>query len=78
MEQSPLLQQSLLPRFLYITIYNHECLCNAYEDAIIERYTKLYLEYNFPSWCTMETMVFLGQYLSRVRQFYPKGLGFWV
>jgi hypothetical protein len=23
-------------------------------------------------------MVFLGQYLSRVRHFYPKELGFWV
>jgi hypothetical protein len=22
-------------------------------------------------------MVFLGQYFSRVRHFYPKGLGFW-
>jgi hypothetical protein len=26
-----LLQTLLLPRFLYITIYNHECSCNAYE-----------------------------------------------
>jgi hypothetical protein len=33
--QSPLLQQSLLPRFLYITIYNHECSCDAYENAMI-------------------------------------------
>jgi hypothetical protein len=38
----------------------------------------LYLEYNFPSQFTRETMVFLGQYLSRVRHFYPKKLGFWV
>jgi hypothetical protein len=33
MEQSPLLQQLFFPRSLYITIYNHECLCNAYENA---------------------------------------------
>jgi hypothetical protein len=29
--QSLLLQQLLLPRFLYKTIYNHECSCDAYE-----------------------------------------------
>jgi hypothetical protein len=38
----------------------------------------LYLEYNFPSWYTEKTRVFLGQYPSRVRHFYPKYLGFWV
>jgi hypothetical protein len=32
---TPLLQQSLLLRFLYITIYNHECSCDAYENAMI-------------------------------------------
>jgi hypothetical protein len=32
MEQSPLLQQLLL-RFLYITICNHECSCDAYEKC---------------------------------------------
>jgi hypothetical protein len=35
MEQSPLLQQLLLPRSLYITIYNHECSCDAYENTMI-------------------------------------------
>jgi hypothetical protein len=30
-----LLQPLLLLRFIYITIYNHECSCNAYENAMI-------------------------------------------
>jgi hypothetical protein len=30
-----LLQLLSLLRFLYIAIYNHECSCNAYEDAKI-------------------------------------------
>jgi hypothetical protein len=37
MEQYPLLQQSLLLRFISITIYNHECSCNAYENVVIEK-----------------------------------------
>jgi hypothetical protein len=37
MEQSLPLQQSILLRFLNITIYNHECSYNAYENAIIEK-----------------------------------------
>jgi hypothetical protein len=32
-----LLQPLLLPRSLYIIIYNHECSCNAYENAVIEK-----------------------------------------
>jgi hypothetical protein len=36
LEQSPLLQQLFLPRSLYITINNHKCSCNAYENAMIE------------------------------------------
>jgi hypothetical protein len=36
MEQSLLFQQLFLPRSLYITIYNYECSCNAYENAMIE------------------------------------------
>ena len=32
-----LLQPLLLPRSLFIIIYNHECSCNAYENAIIEK-----------------------------------------
>jgi hypothetical protein len=35
MVQSPLLEQLFLPRFLYITIYNHESPCYAYENAMI-------------------------------------------
>jgi hypothetical protein len=27
----------LLPRSLFIIIYNHECSCNAYENAVIEK-----------------------------------------
>jgi hypothetical protein len=37
---------------------------------------KLYLEYNLPSRYTWVTRVFPSQYLSRVRQFYLKKLGF--
>jgi hypothetical protein len=33
--KSLLLRLLLPPRFLNITIYNHECLCNAHEDAKI-------------------------------------------
>jgi hypothetical protein len=32
-----LLQPLLLPRFLYVITYNHECSCNAYENAVIEK-----------------------------------------
>jgi hypothetical protein len=32
-----LLQLLFPPRSLYIIIYNHECSCNAYENAIIEK-----------------------------------------
>jgi hypothetical protein len=32
-----LLQPLLLPRSLYIIIYNHECSCNAYENVITEK-----------------------------------------
>jgi hypothetical protein len=68
--QSPL-QLLLLPRFLYITIYNHECLWDAYENTIIERFIMLYLEYNFPSWYTRKlgflesVFYFIGQPLLR-------------
>jgi hypothetical protein len=33
--KSSLLQLLFPPRFLYIAIYNHECSCNAHEDAKI-------------------------------------------
>jgi hypothetical protein len=32
-----LLLQPLLLCSLYIIIYNHECSCNAYENAVIEK-----------------------------------------
>jgi hypothetical protein len=32
-----LLQPLLLPRSLYIIIYNHECSCNAYENVVVEK-----------------------------------------
>jgi hypothetical protein len=33
--KSSLLQLLFPPRFLDVTIYNHECSCDAYEDAKI-------------------------------------------
>jgi hypothetical protein len=42
MVQSPLLQQLFLPRFLYITIYDHECSCDTYKNAMIEIHKIVY------------------------------------
>jgi hypothetical protein len=73
--QSPL-QLLLLPRFLYITIYNHEFLWDAYENAIIERFIKLYLEYNFPSRYTRK-LGFLESVFYFIGQTLLRRLGFW-
>jgi hypothetical protein len=47
--KSSLLQLLFPPRFLYIAIYNHECSCNAHEDAKIIKVYYLIFEYKFPS-----------------------------
>jgi hypothetical protein len=73
--QSPL-QLLLLPRFQYITIYNHECLWDAYENEIIERFIKLYLEYNFSSRYTRK-LGFLESVFYFIGHTLLRRLGFW-
>jgi hypothetical protein len=43
---------------LYIIIYNHECLSNAYENAVIEKVYQVVSSIQFPFTVLQETRVF--------------------